>query len=392
MFTADVVGGAAPDLVVQATLTPAPGQAPSEAEVWVYPDALDAAPTVAFSPPAPAEVLRGQDLPLAVAAADADSPVRVDWLLGGRLGAPRATGPAWTIPGDLLCQASGQVEVTARATDDLGVFAEASATAALVSRPALRLEGEAPDRLVLVPGGITAAATGSAWPACGRTATFTWGEVDVPGLVEVSRSGTPTTSRRVVAIPEAAYPAVLAGAPALTLAATDDLGASGQAALPLLVEASGLAVVAVAFDRPALAQGELGVATARLASRLGVALPAVRAVVRLDGLALAGPISAEGAAAAPGASAGEVILDALPGGGAEVALAVPVRGLGRPGQVAVELFSSGGVRLSPAAAGGPAADRLPGCGCGSGGAGGALWPLALLLALLPAARGRPRRG
>lgn len=388
IFTADVVGGAAPDLIVQATLTPAAGQAPSEAEVWVYPDALDAAPTVAFAPAPPAEVLRGQDLPLAVAAADADSPVRVDWMLGGRLTAPRAAGPAWTVPGGLLCQASGQVEVTARATDDLGVFAEVAATAALVTRPALRLEGDPADRLVLVPGGAKGAATGSAWPACGRTATFTWGEVDVPGLVEVARSDAPATSRREFAIPEAAYPAVLAGAPALTLTATDDQGATGQAALPLVLDAAGLVDVAVAFDRPALAQGELGLATARLASRLGVALPGVRAVVRLSGLALAGPVTAEGAAATAGAAAGEATLDALPGGGAVVHLAVPVRGLGRPGQVAVELFSSAGVRLSPAAEGDPAGERLPGCGCGAGRAGGegALWPLALLLALAGARR------
>ena len=380
MFAADLVGTSAPDLVVQAHLTPAAGQPVSEAEVWVYPDVGDAAPSVAFEPPPPVQVLRGQDLPLSVAATDADSAVVVTWMQGDRFSPPLATGPAWTVPGDLLCQATTSQRFTARATDEQGVFAEASAAVEVVTRPSLRLQGDSPDGLVLPPGGAAATAEGTAWPACQRTATFAWGEQGLPGLVPGAPVETATSSRRAFTIPESAYPAVLAGAPALTLTATDDLGATGQAVLPLSLDAEGLVAVEVRLDRPALAAGEVAVATAHLRSRIGAALPGVRAAVRLGGLALAGPITARGAVLSPGAAEGEVALDALPAGGAEVRLAIPVRGLGTPGEVAVELFSSGGHRVTPSASAVAGQDRLPGCGCGAGGdpAGLALGLLALL--------------
>jgi len=390
MFVADLIGSAAPDLVVQVHLTPPAGQPVAEAEVWVYPDVGDAAPTVDFAPPPPAQVLRGQDLPLSVVAADVDSAVAVTWMLGDRFSPPLASGPAWTVPGDLLCQAAASQRITARATDAQGVFAEAGATVEVVTRPSLRLLGDAPDRLALAPGGAAGTAEGSAWPACQRTATFAWGEQGLSGLAEVDRQDGATSSRRRFTIPEGAYPAVLGGAPALTLTATDDLGATGHAVLPLTIDAEGLAEVEVLVDRPALAAGELGLATAHLRSRIGVALPGVRAVVRLGGLALAGPIAATGAGVTAGAAEGEVLLDALPAAGAEVRLAIPVRGLGTPGEVAVELFSSGGHRVTPPASAAAGPDRPPGCGCGAGGdPAGLVLGLAALLGLRPRRRARP---
>jgi hypothetical protein len=381
MVLADVVGSAAPDLVVHAV------RSLTEAEVWVYPDAGDQAPRVAFDPPAPAEALRGQDLPLAVSATDPDGTCIVAWLLGGRLSAPAGAGLAWTVPGSALCQAGAAIEVTARATDDLGVFAEAAASIAVAARPSLRLVGEPPDRLVLPPGGVSAEAEGQAWPACGRTATFSWGEAGLPGLVEQGVTGGPAWSRRAFAVPEAAYPDALAGAPALTLAAVDDLGASGQATLQLAIDASGLVEASVGLDRPALAPGEVAMATARLRSRIGAPLPAVRVALRGTCLAVAGPAEASGASIVPGAAAGEWVLDALPGLDGEVAIRVPVRAEGGPGSLSVEAFSSGGHRLTPAAGSAPPGQELPGCGCG-GGPGGAAGLLGLLALLLPSRRRR----
>jgi hypothetical protein len=373
MLLADVVGSPAPDLV--AFVVPAAGRG----EVWVYPDEGDLAPSVAFVPAPPAQALRGQDLPLAVAASDPDSAFTVSWMLGGRLGVPVASGTAWTVPGSRTCEVGATLDVTARATDDQGVFAEAAATVVVVARPSLRLLGEASDRLVLPPGGAAGVAEGQAWPACGRSATFSWGEAGLPGLVETAVEADATSSRRGFALPEAAYPAVLAGAPALTLEAIDDLGAAGAATLPLTLDAGGLVEVEVAFDRPALQQGEVGVATVRLASRIGVALPDVRVTVRSLGLARAGTPQVAGAVASPGTAEDEVILDALPPLGAEVTLAIPVRGLGAGGAVSVEARSSGGHLLTPRAQGRAAQERFPGCGCG-GGQGGVAGLLALLLA------------
>jgi uncharacterized protein (TIGR03382 family) len=376
MVLADVVGSPAPDLVVYAVRTAV------EAEVWVYPDAFDAAPTVAFDP-APARALRGQDLPVAVAAADVDSPFTVAWMVGGRLTPPVATGAAWTVPGSLLCQV-GTLDLTARATDDLGVFAEAAAAVPVLGEPSLRLAGASPDRLLLPPGGAAGEALGSAWPACGRTATFTWSDAGLPGLVQTSLTSTASSSRRAFTLPESAYPAALAGAPALTLSAVDDLGASGSATLPLQLDAAGLVGVQVAVDRALLARGEVAVATARVESRLGVALPGVRVAFRLAGLAPAGAVSAVGAAVAAGAGEGEAIVD-LPAAGAAVTLSLPVRSLGGPGAVSAEAFASGGARLSPAAEAAAPSERLPGCGCGGGGAG---WPALLSLVALVRRRRR----
>jgi len=402
MFAADVVGSPAPDLIVQALyplteVRDAQGvllrTLPARAELWVYPDADDPAPRVAFAPPPPAQALRGQDLPLAVVASGVDPRVTVTWMLGDRLSPPLASGSAWTVPGALLCQATASLQVTARATGHQGVFAEAGTTVEVVTRPSLRLLGPSPDLLTLPPGGAAATAEGAAWPACQRTAAFTWGQQQLPGLVEGPLVEDATSSRRSFTLPEGAYPAVLAGAPALTVSATDDLGASGQAILPLRLDAEGLVDVSVTVDRSALARGELTVATARLRSRLGVPLASVRAVFRAAGLVVAGPPSAEGAVLSPGAGAaveGQVVLDLLPAAGAEVRLSVPLRGVGRPGEVAVELFSNGGHRLTPAEGVAAAPQRLPGCGCGGAGdpAGLALAVLALLA--LRARRGRGR--
>jgi len=382
MFLADVVGSPAPDLV--AFVVPSVGLG----EVWVYPDTGDEPPRLAFDPPPPAQALRGLDLPLAVAASDPDSAFTVGWMIGGRLTAPVAAGARWTVPGSLLCGSGASLEVTARATDEQGVFAEVAASIPVVTQPSLQLLSEPPDRLVLPPGGASAAAEGRAWPACGRSATFTWGQQGLAGLLETSLTADASSSRRGFALPEGAYPEALAGAPALTLSAVDDLGAAGTAVLPLALDASGLVEVEVAVDRPALAPGEIGSATVRLESRLQVALPAVLVGVKLAGLGQAGALAVAGAAATAGATAAEVLLDQLPPRGAPVLLTVPVRGLGGIGTIGAEARSSGGHRLTPPAGGGSAAGRLPGCGCGvQGGASGGL--AILLLLLLRARRRRP---
>jgi hypothetical protein len=375
LLVADVVGSPAPDLVVRAQRY---GATSASGEAWVYPDEGDRAPTIAFAPGPPARALRGQDLPLSVTAGDPDSPFTISWMLGDRLSPPVAAGPAFTVPGSLLCDVTAALQVTARALDDLGVYAEASASVPVVGEPTLALAGPSPDLLVLAPGGATATAEATAWPACGRTAAFTWNESGLPGLVEVQLVSGPATSARTFALPEAGYPGALAGTPSLEVTAVDELGASGSATLPLELEATGLVEVAVQVDRAALAQGELAVATARLESRLSVALPGPTARVVVDRLALAGPIEVDGVAGAPGSAPAEVTLDALPPAGSAVTLRIPVRGGGLPGALAVEVRSSGGHLLTPAAAPEGASARLPGCGCGAGGGG---WPALLALVL-----------
>jgi hypothetical protein len=197
-----------------------------------------------------------------------------------------------------------------------------------------------------------------------------------------------STSSWDFAIPESAYPELLDGTAALTLRAVD-AGRDGTTSLPLEVDARGLVEATVAFDRSALAAGELGAAEIRLASRIGVPLPRIRVLVRLAGLSFAGSMRVTGAPATPGPGEGELVVDPLPASGTAVEIVVPVRSLGAPGAVSVELFSEGGNRVSPEASPSVGDGRLPGCGCGPGG-GALAWPiLVLLLALNPLPRRRP---
>jgi MYXO-CTERM domain-containing protein len=387
MIATDVVGSPEKDLVVLVDL--APGYTTSE--VWVFPDDDDVATVLAWDPPLPAAALLGTDLPLGVALQDPDTlpaDVAVSWLRPVSPETVAATGTTWTVPGADLCTATSW-DFKVRALDPLGVYTELSASIPVLGEPSLLLVGGGP--LVLPPGGATGRAEGEAWPECATgAATYTWGQVGLAGLLQAPCDPAGTASACIdFTVPEAAYPGALAATPALTLAATGPTAAgtiSGTATLSLALDARGLVAASVAFDQAALAEGEVGLARIRLASRLGVPLPAVRAQVRLAGLAFAGPVEISGAPGEPGAMPGEFVVDPLPAAPATIEVRVPVRSLGEPGGVAVELFSEGGFRLSPEAA--PAAgDALPpGCGCGGGGSGG----LGLLLALAAAARRRRR--
>lgn len=379
---ADVVGSAAPDLVVAAE------------DVLVYPDAGDAAPTLAWSAGSPGAAIRGRDLSLSVQAADADGDILVQWLVGDPYGVPvrMTTVPAgaaevvsYVRPGDLLCGALPQtLDVTVRATDALGVFSELSARLDVAyPAPTLALVADVGGgRLVLPPGGTIAVLDGASDAGCG-TQSFTWGgtlfDAAAGAYVE---EGTPTTTRRTVELSEAIYPALLAAPdPTVTLLARDGAVASAPAELTLDLDASGLVEILHSADVAALAPGEVAVLSTTVRSRIGVPLPDVHVLDVLGGLVPAGPPRVTGASAIATLRAGaEVVLDALPAG-AEVVIELPVRAVGARGASAVEVRSSGGHLLTPPAAGPGQDAALPGCGCG-GGAAGAEGLLALALVAL----------
>jgi uncharacterized protein (TIGR03382 family) len=376
---ADVVGSPAPDLVVAAE------------DVLVYPDLANASPALAWAAGSPGPAVRGRDLTLAVEAGDADVGVALEWFVGDPYGAPIAAAavPAgaaqarsYVHPGALLCGTPPQtLDVTVRATDALGVFAELAARLEVAyPAPALALSGVPGGALVLPPGGTSAVLDGASEAGCGPPA-FTWGGTlfDAAPFVE---EGTATTTRRTVDLPEAIYPALLAGPdPTVTLVAEDGAVASAPASLALALDASGLAEVVHSADLSALAPGEVAVLRTTVRSRLSVALPQAHVVDVLDGLAPAGPPAVTGAAAVATLRGGaEVVLDALPAGGAEVVIDLPVRAAGERGASAVEVRSSGGHLLSPGAGARAGGGALPGCGCG--GAAGAEGLLALALLAL----------
>ncbi len=376
---ADVVGSAAPDLVVAAE------------DVLVYPDLANASPALAWAAGSPGPAVRGRDLTLAVEAGDADGDVALEWFVGDPYGAAIATAavPAgaaqarsYVHPGALLCGTPPQtLDVTVRATDALGVFAElATRLEVAYPAPALALSGVPGGTLVLPPGGTSAVLDGASEAGCGPP-VFTWGGTlfDAAPFVE---EGTATTTRRTVDLPEAIYPALLAGPdPTVTLVAEDGAVASAPASLALVLDASGLAEVVHSADLSALAPGEVAVLRTTVRSRLSVALPQAHVVDVLDGLVPAGAPVVTGAAAVATLRGGaEVVLDALPAGGVEVVIDLPVRAAGERGASAVEVRSSGGHLVSPGAGARAGGGALPGCGCG--GAAGAEGLLALALLAL----------
>lgn len=379
----DVVGSPARDLVALVDIAPFF----STSEVWIYPDVGDLAPKLEWAPVPPDAWPIGQDLTLSVDASDADAPpLALRWIRPPASDVLDATSV--TIDGATLCDPATPVDVTVRAMDALGVYVTLQKTIAMEARPSLSIVGAAPPgRIVLLPGGTAARAEGEAWPRCAvGVPSYTWGQVGLAGLVETARQTDGSAAAwREFTLPEAAYPEALAGAPALTLTAAGATilspSVEGTATLPLELDGTGLVSAEVAFDEPALAPGELGHVRVRIESRLGVALPAVLARLRLAGLVFAGPPTAEGSAASPGAEEGELVIDLLPAAGAEVEIVAPVRSAGGTGGASVELFSSSGVRLSPAAAPATAGAALPGCGCASGRGGEGL-PIALALLVL----------
>ncbi|HSM93078.1 MAG TPA: hypothetical protein VLT47_09325 [Anaeromyxobacteraceae bacterium] len=403
LWAADVTGNGAPDLLAWVT---APG---GRQEVWVYPDELDTRSWLAWSPIPPATAPLGTDLPLSVAATSPGATVTVidtTVIDGAAVQRPAATsGTAFTIPGSDLCGGPAPVRILARASvlrpvDDLGMLEQVEASVSLAAVPTLRVAGAAaPDLLVLAPGGTRARSEGAAWPGCQTTTppSYAWGQVALPGLATLAEQAAgSTTAWREFTVPESAYPTLLSGAPtpALTLTAIGPTKSStgdvtGAASLPLRLDARALVATTVAFDAAALAPGEVAVARITLASRIGVALPLVRAEVKLAGLVLAGEPHLKGARAEEGAAA-TLVLDSLPASPATVGIEVPVRALGAPGEVSVELYSEGGYRLSPEVAPSAEATRLPGCGCGGGGAEGLPIAIAALALAWIGRRGRDR--
>lgn len=373
MWAADVVGEAGVDLL--ASVVTAEGAQ----EVWVYPDDGALSPTLAWNPAPPEVALLGTDLTLSVDASDPDSPFALRWI---RPPLPDALDvETLVIPGAEIC-GTDPVEVTVRALDAVGLYAELRASIPVAVRPSLVLVGaDPPGRLVLAPGGVAGRAVGTAWPACGSAPSFAWGSPGLPGL-DANPGADGSRAWLDFTLPESAYPAALStpvpGEPALTLTATEG-SLSGTATLPLELDARGLVAATATFDRASLDAGEVGSLRVELASRLSVPLPGVRVRVRLDGLDFAGAPAVVGAPWAPAAAPGEVVLDPLPAGPASVALSFPVRSGGAPGGASVELFSASGVRLSPEADP-PAGDEVvPGCGCGTG--SGVGWAVALPLLL-----------
>lgn len=381
--TADVAGSPSPDLVVIAE------------DVLVFPDVGDGSPTVSWSPGSPGAPVRGSDLPMSVSAGDPDGPVTVEWFVGDAHGTPVATsalpaGPpqpvAYVRPAAALCGAAPQsLAVTVRATDALGVYDEVSA-ALDVEFPLPALALSPAGALRLPPGGTSVALDGSHPGGCGPAVTFVWGGTLFDAVAPSQETSTATTTRRTVDLPEPAYAALLAlPAPDVTLAAVDGGAESPAASLALSLDAGGLVEVEHRSDVAALSTGEVAVLRTVLRSRLSVPLPGPRVIDVLEGLAPAGPAVVSGAAV-ESASGGEVVLVELPASGAEVTIDLPVRSTGGRGASSVEVRSSAGHLLTPPA---PRAGAipLPGCGCGSPGAGAWL----ALLALVPLARPRSTR-
>jgi MYXO-CTERM domain-containing protein len=383
VFEADVVGTAAPDLVV-ACHDLATGLAQW---ILVFPDDGDPAPTIAWAPGSPAPATRGTDLPLAVEAAD-DGPFRVEWVLGAADAPPMGTGPSFVLPGADLCDPASPPTVLARAVDALGVYAEISASVDLATGgPSLRVAGAVPPgRIVLAPGGTPVDLEAEAWTGCGGPVAFAWSSSGIAPLQDGGVSSGATWSRWAVVLPEAAYPALLGGAGAVGVAATEG-PYSGAATLALAPDGSGLVAADLGSDRATLAPGEEAVLTAVLRSRIGVPIPSARVVFALAGLEPAGPPAVRGASALEvGAGGADLVLDALPPADAEVAIDLPVRSNGGAAASAVEVRSAAGVPLSARAEASPAGAPAPGCASG----GGDPAAVALLGAALAAARRRRR--
>jgi hypothetical protein len=380
IFLADLVGSTAPDLVV-VMANPA-----SRDAVLVYADEGDLPPGLDWAPGSPGAPLRGVDHAMAVDASDDDGPApRVDWFVGDPYATPAAQGTAYTVPGDSLCGAPPQeIAVTVRATDDLGVFSELSATlpVGLLSPSVTVLNAQPPDRLDLPPGGTSLVLDGRAARGCG--AAITWGGSWPAGATIVDEVQG-STVRRTVTLPEATYPELLAGTPVVTLSTSEAVPAP-TATLTLALDATGLVEVMHEADRPVIAEGEIAVLRTRLKSRMGVPLARVSVVDLLSGLAPAGDPRVSGASVVEVRGDGtEVLIEPLPAGPAKVEIELPVSSLGGRGSSVVQVRSSGGHLLTPAVRPVGEDEVAVGCGCGAS-SGGELALLALLVLVRPRRR------
>ena len=371
---ADLVGSPEKDLVVVMD------NASSPAAVLVYPDAGLPSPALSWASGSPGTPARGVPHTMEVAIDPAGpASVTVDWVQGAPTTAPLGQGLSHVFP-PVCTMPPPDLVVTVRATDDTGVFTELRATLPLSAlQPAIALRGASTGRLVLEPEGVTTAVfDGVAATGCGAAA---WGG-SWPAAASISDAFGPDWVRRTVTLPQSVYPELLsAPSLAVSLATTDPGVAEPVVTLPLRIDGSKLVEVIHESDRTALRDGEIAVLRTRLRSRIAFALPRVRVVDVLAGLAAAGAPSVSGAGITSiGADGAELVLDALPAAPAEVTIELPVRSVGGQGASAVEAWSEAGWPLTPRAQV-TAGDTLPGCGCGVGGGGGGLAALALLLCL-----------
>jgi MYXO-CTERM domain-containing protein len=382
---ADVVGSPLPDLLALGF-----DWISGDASLLVFADLGDPAPVLAWAPGSPGAARRGSDHDVVVLATDPEGPVALGWTVDG---APRpgVTGATLTLPGASLCGA-GPVDVAVRGTDTGGQWRDLSGQVTIdVGAPDLAVAGGGPALLGLVPGGTSVSLQGSIWEGCGGDLTWTEGGTGIPagGTWTVTPAGTDVSLR--LDLPESTYAELLASpsGPTLTLSATGGGGGprSDLASLPFELDAEGLVRLGVGADVTTLGEGELAVLAVRLESRITAPLGQVTLGLALAGLAPAGLARVNGAGRV-GQAGNEIVLDGLPPSGQAVVVEIPVRGTGRGGAVSGEVRSAGGHLLTPPAAAPRTSGRLPGCGCGSGGPGGLLGLLGLLLA---AGRRRPRR-
>ncbi len=374
---ADLVGSPAKDLVVVMLNAPLPDT------VLVYPDSGLPWPALSWAPGSPGTPARGVPHAMGVALDPAGpASVTVDWVQGAPTTAPIGQGLSHVFA-PVCAMPPPDLVVTVRATDDTGVFTELRASLPLSAlQPAILLRGASTGRLFLEPDGITTAVfDGVAATGCGAAS---WGGA-WPAAANVFDTSGPDWVRRTVTLPADAYPELLSDPSlAVSLATTDPGVAEPVVTLPLRIDGSRLVDVVHESDRTALRDGDIAVLRTRLRSRIGRALPRVRVLDVLAGLAPAGEPSVSGAAVLSlGAGGAELVLDALPAAPGEVTIELPVRSAGGQGASSIEAWSEAGWPLTPPARA-SARDALPGCGCGAGGAGGGLAALALLLA-------RPRR-
>ncbi len=386
VLAGDIVGSPAADLV--AVLV-----AGTVATIQVWPG--DLPPAVAWAPGSPpAGAGTTAPLVLAVDAADPDgqldalAPValRLQGLPSGIALARSGTRYTFTVPVATLCALAPSASVAVRATDDLGAWREVVATVAVSDAPALLLEGAGSTQSVpLLPGGTAVSLTAQVSDGCGRQVDVTWVEQGLPAGASSSTAVAPGTSVHTIVIPEAAYPAMVAG-PALSLPVAVTASAGGDPAtaeVALAFDASGLIAAEHQSDRTALGPGDLALLTTTLRSRIGVPLPEVALDDRLSGLVPAGAARVTGArllAAVDGPEGLSVTLDVIPGGGAPVVVELPVRRAEGPGgsSRAQAVAAATGVALSPTAEAAAPGATAAGIACGSGG-GSSLWLLGLFL-------------
>ena len=375
----DVVGSPLPDLVALGF-----DWTTGQGYLLVFADLGDPPPALAWATGSPGVAQRGEDHPVTVTATDPQGPVALEWWRGPDP-VPGATSPTLTLPGDSLCDMA-PVDLRVRGTDTSGQFREITGTVTLVpGAPSVEAVGGGTPTAVLAPGGTQVELEGSIWQACPGAITYVGGGSGLPpgSTFTVDVSG--PTALFTLGLPETTYPALLAtpDPPRVTLSASQSGIQSDTTDVPVELDATGLVDVVQGADVASLGEGQLAVITARIESRIGEALPAVRVTARLDGLAPAGAPVVQGAGTTSATDV-EVVLDALPPAGGPVLVQLPVRSGGQGGAAAFEVHAQGGWQLTPAAEPAAATVRLPGCGCGSGGGEGVLGLVLLVLLLRPA--------